>query len=80
MPSGEHPGMHIYSLCDGCRSPFTEVALVGGNLYLDVMRHFVGLFREGRYVTADARVVEINGPIGLMRRELREWLDQQDGE
>lgn len=74
MPSGDHPGMHIGSLSEGRRKPFAEVALVGGHLYLDVMRHFVGLFREGGCVTADARVTEINGAIGLMRRDLRAWL------
>jgi hypothetical protein len=81
MPSGEHPGMHIYSLC-GCyeRRVFRDVALVGGHLYLDVMRHFVGLFSAGRYVANDARITEINGPIGRMRQELRLWLDGHDAE
>jgi hypothetical protein len=81
MPSGEHPGMHIYSLC-GCyeRRVFRDVALVGGHLYLDVMRHLVGLFSAGRYVANDARITEINGPIGRMRQELRLWLDGHDAE
>lgn len=80
MPSGAHPGMHINSLSEGRPKPFVDVALVGGHIYLDGMRHFIGLFREGGHVTADARITEINGPIGLMRRELRLWLDRQDGE
>ncbi|TCQ01796.1 hypothetical protein C8J34_12620 [Rhizobium sp. PP-F2F-G36] len=80
MASGEHPGMHIHSLCEcGSRIAFEDVALVGGHLYLDVMRHFVGLFREDGYVTTDVRVTEINGPIGCMRRDLRLWLNG-DGE
>lgn len=74
MPSGEHPGMHIASLSEHGRRPFADVALVGGRLYLDVMRHLVGLFRAGGDVTADARITEINGEIGRMRQELRLWL------
>ncbi|NTB87784.1 hypothetical protein [Agrobacterium tumefaciens] len=80
MPSGEHAGMHIAALTQFGRRPFAEVALVGGHLYLDVMRHFVGLFREGGYVAADARITEINGPIGRMRQDLRLWLLAKSGE
>lgn len=80
MPSGEHAGMHIAALTQFGRRPFAEVALVGGHLYLDVMRHFVGLFREGGYVAADARITEINGPIGRMRQDLRLWLLSASGE
>jgi hypothetical protein len=54
--------------------------LVGGRLYLDVMRHFIGLFQAGGHVTASARIAEINGSIGLMRRELRLWIDRLDRE
>ncbi|SES41248.1 hypothetical protein [Rhizobium sp. NFR03] len=76
MASGEHPGMHIHSLREcGSRLAFEDVAFVGGRLYLDVMRHFVRLFREDGYVTTDVRVTEINGPIGYMRRDLRLWLN-----
>lgn len=75
MPDGEHPGMHIASLTDYGRRPFPDVALVGGHLYLDVMRDFVGLFRDSGHVTADATITEINGPIGRMRHDLRCWLD-----
>lgn len=74
MPEGEHPGMHIASLSGYGRQPFVDVALVGGHLYLDVMRHFVGLFRERGHITADATIIEINGPIGHMRQDLRRWL------
>ena len=74
MPAGQHPGMHIAPLCDWRRQPFIDVALVGSQLYLDVMRHFVGLFRHGGYVAADATITEINGPIGRMRQDLRRWL------
>ncbi|KAB2723423.1 hypothetical protein [Brucella intermedia] len=81
MPSGEHPGMHISYLCVGAeKRAFRNVALVGGHLYLDVMRHLVDLFRKGGYVAADALITEINGPIGLMRQDLRHWLDRHEGE
>ncbi|MCW8060489.1 hypothetical protein [Agrobacterium tumefaciens] len=80
MPSGDHPGMHINSLSEGRRKPFADVALVGGSLYLEVMRYFVELFRDRGHVTGNARVTEINGPIGRMRRDLRLWLDEQGGE
>lgn len=77
MPDGEHPGMHIASLTDYGRHPFSDVALVGGHLYLDVMRHFVGLFRDSGHVASDATITEINGPIGRMRHDLRCWLDRE---
>lgn len=44
------------------------------------MRYLVELFRVGGYVVSDARVHEINGPIGQIRRDLRLWLDCDDGE
>lgn len=65
--------------------PFDEVCLVGGHLYLDVMRSFVGEFRKPHWdgfemntpwVTPKARVTEINGSIGIMRQKLRAWLEQ----
>ena len=80
LPSGEHPGIHIGSLTARGRNPFSDVALVGGHLYLGVMRHLIELFRTAGYVARDARIREINGPIGLMRRDLRLWLDDDDGE
>lgn len=80
MPSGEHPGMHIASLTSHGRYPFSDVALAGGHLYLDVMRHLVGMFRASGHIVPDARMTEINGPIGRMRRDLRQWLGSGDGE
>jgi len=80
MPSGEHAGMHVAALTQFGRAPFTEVALVGGQLYLDVMREFVTYFRDGGYLTANASIIEINGPIGRMRRDLRLWLLATSGE
>ena len=80
MPSGEHPGMHIASLTEHRKFAFCDVALAGGHLYLDVMRHLVDLFCKGGYVAGDARITEINESIGFMRRALRRWLVDQNGE
>ena len=81
MPSGEHPGMHIHHLCGGAEHRiFRDFSRVGAHLYLDVMRHLLSLFRIRGYVADDARITEINGPIGLMRRDLRRWLVESDGE
>lgn len=76
---GVHPGAEIASLARYGQEPFTDVALVGGALYLDVMRAFVADFGTLGCVTPVARVVEINGAIGTMRRDLRRWLDEADG-
>jgi hypothetical protein len=80
MASGEHAGIHIAAMTRFGRVPFTEVALVGGQLYVDVMRHFLALFRDGSYLAADATITEINGPIGMMRQDLRLWLLAASGE
>lgn len=65
--------------------PFDEVCMVGGHLYLDVMRAFVADFQKSHentfetetpWVTPDARLLEINGPIGIMRQRLRQWLNE----
>lgn len=73
---GSHPGCEIASLaCHGAR-PFTDIALVGGGLYLQVMRAFLGGFREMRCITPDARITEINAGIGIMRARLRAWLEE----
>jgi hypothetical protein len=74
--SGSHPGCEIASLAYHGTRPFTEIALVGGGLYLEVMRAFLGGFREMRCVSQDARVVEINAGIGVMRQRLRAWLEE----
>lgn len=71
MPEGEYPGMHIASLTVyGCE-PFGDAAMVDGHLYIDVMRHLVGPFHQHGYVAGDARIQVINGPIGIMLRDLR---------
>lgn len=80
MPDGEHPGMHIARMVRRGDRPVADVALVGGWLYLRVMRALVGEFQQVGKVAPDAHVVEINPPIGVMRRELRAWLEKFEGE
>lgn len=73
---GSHPGCEIATLAYHGTRPFTEIALVGGGLYLKVMRAFVEGFREMRCIAPDAEVTEINAGIGVMRQRLRVWLEQ----
>lgn len=75
MPEGEHPGMEIARMVRRGDRPIDDVALVGGSLYLRVMRALVEAFQASGKVSPKARVIEINAPIGIMRRELRAWLD-----
>ena len=69
-----HPGEEIAQITRYAKEPMEDVALVGGHLYLDVMRALLEGFREMGAIGPKARIVEINGPIGLMRRHLRAWL------
>jgi len=73
---GSHPGCEIATLAWHGSRPFTDVALVGGGLYLEVMRAFLDGFREMRCITPDAEITEINAGIGVMRQRLRVWLEQ----
>ena len=73
---GMHAGAEIASLSRYGAEPFDDLALVGGGLYLAVMRSMLGGFRDMRCVTPDAVVTEINGPIGIMRQRLRAWLNR----
>ncbi|WP_279483569.1 hypothetical protein [Aureimonas sp. SK2] len=73
--SGDHPGVEIAGLHHAARTPLRDIALVGGALYLEVMRAFLAGFREMGCIAPDATVTEINGPIGFMRRDLRCWLE-----
>lgn len=75
---GMHPGAEIASMRRAASGPFLDVALVGGALYLDVMRAFLAGVQELGHVASDAVVTEINGPIGIMRRDLRAWLASAD--
>lgn len=71
---GMHPGAEIASLSGYGREPFDEVALVGGDLYLEVMRALLAGFERMGCVEPGAAVIEINGPIGRMRQAMRAWL------
>ena len=58
-----------------------------GTIDVDASRYWgaqtqrsVELFRIGGYVAGDARITEINGPIGLMRRDLSLWIEGDGGE
>lgn len=72
--------MHIAAMIKRGDRPIEDGALVGGWLYLRVMRAFVGEFQRMGKAAPNARIVEINAPIGVMRRELRAWLGEFDGE
>ncbi len=71
---GMHAGAEIAGLTRYGDEPVEDVALVGGQLYLTVMHALVRGFVEMGCVRRDARVSVLNGPIGLMRRDLRRWL------
>lgn len=58
----------------GCR-PLEAVALCGGAAYLAPMRAAVALGRALGLIAAAAEIREINATIGVMRRELRAWLE-----
>lgn len=74
---GDPPGCQIASLSNSGTRPFTDVALAGGQLYLKVMRSFLEGFRDLRCVAPDARVTEINAGIGIMRQQVRGWLEER---
>ncbi|MEN3213964.1 hypothetical protein PUR23_28680 [Methylorubrum populi] len=75
--SGIHAGAEIAGLARHGAEPFADVALVGGQLYLEVMQALVRGSVEMGCVWRDARV--INGPIGRMRQDLRSWLCEASG-
>jgi hypothetical protein len=79
MLPGGHALAAMASICHAFEVTYgqrviEEVCLVGGHLYLDVMRSFIQEFQEHRLLPRNLRVTEINGPIGKMRQSLRCWL------
>ncbi|NTF17651.1 hypothetical protein G6L37_04510 [Agrobacterium rubi] len=76
VAGGMTAASHMSSMTAWCKKPFDDVCMVGGHLYLDVMRAYMQQFVSGGYVTADATITEINGQIGYMRRDLKAWLLQ----
>lgn len=73
---GIHPGHEIASLSRYGREPFADVALVGGQLYLSVMRAMLVGFKRLGGVSTDASITEINGSIGFMRQDMRNWIER----
>ncbi|WFS69529.1 hypothetical protein CFBP4996_26415 (plasmid) [Agrobacterium leguminum] len=73
---GMHPGCEIASLSRYGGAPFHDIAFVGGHLYIEVMRAFLPGFIRLKGVVENPTVTEINGPIGVMRRDLRGWLQR----
>ena len=73
---GNHAGCEMALLTDHGDRPFSDVVIVGGYVYLRVMRSFVNAFRDRGYLAPGAAVDEINAPIGLMRKQLRIWLER----
>lgn len=70
----------IGALADAGGAPFEEVALAGGRLYLSVLRALTGAAQADGAVSRRARIVTINAPIGIMRAELRAWLNDAQRE
>ncbi len=77
---GNNAACEMASLTNHGERPITEVALAGGHIYLQVMRAFAREFQKRGHILAHAPVTEINAPIGLMRRGLREWLEHRAGD
>ncbi len=74
---GDSAAVNITSMSRFGDSPFEEVALVGGQIYLSVMRPLIPEFIRLGGVTPTAKITEINDTIGLMRRALRQWVDKE---
>lgn len=77
---GNYATCEMVSRTNHREHPFTEIAVVGGHIYLRVMRSFVAEFQGRGYISADAPITEINAPIGIMRRDLRLWLERRSGD
>lgn len=75
---GDSAAVAIVSMSRFGDAPFDEVALVGGLLYLTVMRAFIPDFIRLGGIRADAPIVEINNTIGLLRHGMRCWLNKDD--
>lgn len=61
-------------LAQSTQTPFESIALVGGALYLEVMLVFVTCFQRYGYINPGTPIRVINGRIGEMRRDLKNWL------
>jgi len=74
-PAGIHPAAEIASMCFAAGRPFRDVAIVGGQRYVRVLMAWLADFRSEGWIGPDARITIINGPVGIMRQQLRQWLD-----
>ncbi|PZR90865.1 MAG: hypothetical protein DI537_17465 [Stutzerimonas stutzeri] len=75
---GESPAVVITSMSGFGDRPFNDIALVGGHLYLRVMRSFIPEFIRLKAMTEDVTITEINDTIGLMRRRMRQWIEEEN--
>jgi hypothetical protein len=73
-PAGIHPAAEVSSMAYAAGSGFKEVALAGGHRYIRVLQAWLPELIDGGWVLGDARISVVNGPIGLMRQQLRAWL------
>lgn len=55
--------------------PFDELCFAGGWMYLEVLRAWRPHFEAAGLIAGGSPVTEINAPIGIMRQQLRAWLD-----
>jgi hypothetical protein len=78
VAGGSTAASHMVSMTQWGKKPFDEVCMVGGHLYLSVMRVFVSQFLKAGHITADAPIIEINDQIGYMRRDLKAWLLREE--
>lgn len=72
---GARPVDAIAELAARAGGDFDDVAIVGGALYVAVMRAAVAGFRDSGFIADAAPVCEIRDTIGRMRRRLRAWLE-----
>ena len=71
---GNSAACEMASLTEHGDRPFTDIAIAGGHIYIEVMRSFLAAFRDRSYLAPHASVTEINAPIGIMRQQLGSWL------
>lgn len=57
-------------------TPVLDIALVGGGLYVDVMRAWTAEMQRESLVADHAQIAVINAPIGYMRQQLRAWIER----
>lgn len=72
---GIHPAAEIFSMTRRtAHGTFTDVAIAGGHLYVDVATSWLPGLIAGGWISPDAPITVINQTIGRMRVALRHWL------